>query len=114
MSATEILHRMLDERGVNWRASLLNHSKDTHWQFARGEATFTEFEDGLTVIVITGVEWTAEETIESTLGRGTCHLEINTSMTAVVCDRCNYPMPHGTVLTDVRFCPNCGREVVDQ
>lgn len=51
---------------------------------------------------------------EASLGRGTCELEINSDMTAVVCSKCRYPMPHGTVLAEMRYCPSCGRKVVNE
>ena len=116
MNATDEIRRMLDERGVEWedggegltiipaqdgvpRAWTVNtwpSAKDT------GDCLWMQNRHPLT----------PEQAIAATTGRGECHLEINTSMTAVVCDKCNYPMPSGTVLTEVHFCPNCGRRVV--
>lgn len=43
----------------------------------------------------------------------TCTLEINTSMTAVVCNKCNYHIPSGVNLLGVRYCPHCGAKVVN-
>lgn len=44
----------------------------------------------------------------------TCALEINTDMSAIRCGKCGYEVSRGTVLQDVKFCPNCGARVINE
>lgn len=119
MTATDELRRMLDERGVEYDVDDTQVDGNgtmyqvTYVKEGYGRTWVYEEPPECDLLVSYNYDLGAEQAIEATLGRGTCHLEINTSMTAVVCDRCNYPMPCGTVLTEVRYCPNCGRQVVD-
>lgn len=110
MTATEELRHLLDERGVEYKVRDMFGKHVFHWGEPLHGAMFTDGGEWTELVVENA---TPQQAIDATLGRGTCQLEINTSMTAVVCDKCNYPMPCGTVLTEVRYCPNCGRKVVD-
>lgn len=124
MTATEDLRRLLDERGVkyetddtsdSWYERTTWSSENNLWWTYEVDA-IEELPYGTLTLLDTGSNNSMRpaQAITATLGPGECHLEINTSMTAVVCDRCNYPMPSGTVLTEVHFCPNCGARVVEE
>lgn len=124
MTETEDLRARLNARGINWEKVefLYTVGHDIATKYRADNAEWLALEDTDESLNPTGnginvtnyrKPLTPEQAIDATLGRGTCHLEINTSMTAVVCDRCNYPMPRGTVLAEVHYCPSCGAEVVE-
>ena len=114
MTATEELRRLLSERGVEWENGVpYGANAVTRFKVNDVWLRYVDYGDYQWLDYHENEPLTPEQAIAATLGPGTCHLEINTSMTAVVCDRCNYPMPRGTVLTEVHFCPNCGRKVAD-
>ena len=123
-TATERLRRLLDARGVEWSAQdRFTRDVETRWLFPASSALFTEYEDGMTIMVISGAEWTPEQAIAATLGndgvertndgiaeRGTCHDVWDTELTGRLrfqCSEC------GGVSLEItpHFCPCCGRKV---
>lgn len=113
-SATEVLRRMLDERGVEWR-------KTPHYS--------SESQDNETVFAGDGIEWyandhlngklglraaryevTPEQAIEATLGRGTCE---DVGAAAIFkCSMCGWKSSVFTFGEGMPcYCPNCGRRV---
>jgi len=127
-SATERLRALLDERGVEWR-------RTPHYS--------SESQDNETVFEGNGIEWyandhlngrlglravryevTPEQAIDATLGRGTCHDLAETPdyryKTQFECSECGYEYSsvggfgcdYGDE-PDFRYCPNCGRRVVE-
>lgn len=118
-SATDELRRMLDERGVEW-GNIRNDGSEsdylTEWQFEnnQGKAIAIEWAVGSGLSVeIHRYHLTPEQAIEATLGPGTCHDTWDTDLTGRLrfqCSEC------GAVSLEIvpRFCPNCGRRVVDE
>ena len=138
MTATDELRRMLDERGVEHR-DRYSHTKGrenpgtrfTTWFVNRDNARFTaradehdDYEFGL-FFSVEGYRVTPEQAIEATLGRGTCRDLAETpkygDKTRFECSACGYEYSavggfgcdYGDE-PDFRYCPNCGREVVEQ
>jgi len=57
-------------------------------------------------------DWQAiADELNAELGSGTCEFELNTDMTAIRCDKCDYELPKGTDLKATRFCGGCGKAV---
>ena len=125
-TATVELRRLLDERGVEWGNIRQDGSESdylTEWQFDGNEAKAIAIEwsiDNLS-IDISLYGRTPQQAIDVTLGRGTCHMELpglrGPAYTDVyVCSECGGEVMVGTVMgeSDVpRWCPWCGRKVVD-
>lgn len=126
MSATDDIRVLLGEHGVKCEIHDTKKRKDTRWDF-RGlsHAMFSEYRDGMTVFVMSGVLWTPEEAIAATVGDTdatptrqdgveTCHVmtigEFNGEGTEYydVCSNCGYEFDDDPL----NYCPNCGRRVV--
>lgn len=139
MTATDELRMMLDERGVEhfdgvectfWGDTVLAR-RDGSCPVYRFSAT--EVTDGVSVHLL---RVSPEQAIEATLGRGTCHNlagQDEYGEWGFCCSECGArpkydsgevhipssgELPDGTVwLGDSwvpwRYCPNCGRKVVD-
>ena len=123
MTATYELRAMLDEQGVehlDYKAS--SWSETTAWDIDKSDplyevcAGFEEFGDGVTLLRF----WNAipEQAIAATLGEGTCRVE-----SVTLEDGMMYCYEH--VLScghsfdwpwsmPVKYCPECGRRVVDE
>ena len=65
---------------------------------------------------------TPEQVIEATLGRGTCHIRVFDNLAEsdgngdvwLECDECHWQMDYAEAPSmPLKFCPNCGRKVVD-
>jgi len=128
ISATDELRRLLDERGVEWR-------RTPHYS--------SESQDNETVFAGDGIEWyandhlngrlglralryevTPEQAVAATLGPGTCRDLAETpdyrDKTQFECSECGYEYSsvggfgcdYGDE-PDFRYCPNCGRRVVE-
>lgn len=70
MSTTEVLRRMLDERGVEWGANDTYRLLVTSWKDASGHSwAFMEHRDG-SFSKLTAYHLTPEQAIAATLGRG--------------------------------------------
>ena len=143
ISATEVLRRMLDESGVEWGNIRRDGSESdylTEWQFEdnRGKAIAIEWAVGSGLSVeVHRYHCTPEQAIDATLGRGTCRnvaVPDEYSDRPFTCSECGArgPMGNGTyhlasswAMEDGtlafgdswpvwKYCPNCGRKVVDE
>lgn len=122
MTATDELRRLLDERGVKWSPSAWDRSTETYWNTADGNGCLAI--QGETKLRLSFADYfTPEQAIDATLGRGTCRAA-NASEYAwddFECSECGWVtwgfiMEHegcGTV-AQPNYCPNCGREVVNE
>lgn len=123
MTATEILRRLLDERGVKWMPIAWNPKRETFYHAANGVGICAdEYADG--VKIYTDATITPEQAVEATLGRGTCHkLPASGEKTCIVrhnsthltmefgywrCSECGCECFEGA-----RYCMGCGARVVD-
>jgi hypothetical protein len=119
-SATEVLRRMLDERGLEWEGD------DTPCVYPRtvwGEVggflhEAIEYSGGLNV-TSEALNVTPEQAISATLGNGTCYnVSYRMDESRFHCSECE----SGGWWKDVadgrdkvpRHCPNCGRKVVGE
>ena len=105
-SATDILRRLLDERGVEYSGGY----DITEWDVDGTHYLATEplRLDGRVVLRRT---CTPAQAIDATLGRGTCRIGRGTSglmhVTTGHCSECG-----AEVVKPAHYCPNCGRKVV--
>ena len=123
MTATDELRRMLDERGVEWD-ELSNKEGDriTRWKDANGR--YVSALDCGETQYFADFYWgpTAQQAIEATLGRGTCHDEGDPG--DFCCSECGVRMftdtsdtytmiasDGHTIIKHPNYCPNCGRRV---
>ena len=114
MSATEVLRRMLDERGVEYETYIEQPTGFEHvkWNFnEHGSADFN-LEFGEPWLTMYGVISGPEQAIAATLGTGTCHNVWDVELTGRLrfqCSEC------GAVSLEItpRFCPVCGKKVVE-
>ena len=115
MTATEELRRMLDERGVEWMPSVFDRQHETFYSTENGVGFIvTEFPEIGRMSLACDMRITPEQAIEATLGRGTC---TDVGRYCFKCSECGWTSdePHhvfGGFWPD--YCPNCGREVVDE
>lgn len=111
MTATDELRRLLDERGVMHGYV---EPDCVWWEGDKGIAY-----EALEVYVLdepSGYfavrDLTPQQAIDATLGRGTCHIGRGTSglmhVTTGHCSECG-----AEVVKPARYCPNCGRAVVE-
>lgn len=116
MTATEILRRMLDERGVEWMPIAWNPKRETFYHAANGVGICAdEYADG--VKIYTDATITPEQAVEATLGRGTCHIDLvgyDEREDRFQCRSCDWSMSvrRGT-WPRFNYCPNCGAKVVE-
>lgn len=98
-SAIDDLCRLLDEQGVEWTD--LNGTVS----FAKNERQFHAWAHRDDTLRVAIVHLTPEQAIAATLGRGTCH-----KAAFCTCSVC------GASLDGIygRYCPNCGRKVIDE
>lgn len=103
-SATDELHRLLDERGVEW----WEEYGFTYWKNKFGYSCncATGHESGMVSVLF---DAKPEQAVEATLGRGTCR-QIETEEGFIVCSECGAPQPEDYT---VYYCWCCGRKVVD-
>lgn len=114
MTPNETLRAMLDERGVEWRGA----DRDVRtWFDVDGILWFVlEHSDGN--LSANAVFLTPEQAIAATLGPGTCHL-IDTQFPTgddsyfKACSGCGFWIYNRYNWENTRFCPHCGRKVVD-
>ena len=137
-TATEILRRLLDERGVEWQAYELNpFEKTTSWDIDTSDpahevcASLEEFDSGTTLLRFWNC--TPAQAIAATLGSSnctnserteTCHDEGDPS--DFCCSACGVRMftdtndtytmiasDGRTIIKRPNYCPNCGAKVVE-
>lgn len=133
MTATEKLRRLLDERGVKWRAwdgvhpITVWHDEQCVYEYMErtllnGAKPHTgEVLDGTGRLEAVIHVCTPEQAITATLGVGTCHMELTElrgpAYTDVyLCSECGEEVMVGTVMGESerpKWCPWCGRKVVD-
>ena len=131
MTTTDELRAELTRRGVNWKRMRGHKHDGTEWHDASGahvsavqEYTWdgTEWPDGK-LSVSRGAAWlTPEEVVDMTLGRGECRIrdEMCDQCGAIIHEHANmHWVPVGDGMRTVRhrpvrYCPNCGRKVVDE
>lgn len=107
MSATDELRRLLDERGVEYR-----WDNGTATWYVNGVMynAWAYDNERLTMSVC---HLTPEQAVEATLGRGTCR-NLSKYINVFECSCCWWTYDF---ITDPylgpRYCPNCGRRVVD-
>lgn len=126
-SATDVLRRMLDERGVEYmKVDFLDGEHITSFDVNGREHGYHEFPDGGTLLRV----WhpTPEQAIAATLDNvnatgerqhnaGTCHIDLvdyNQREDRFQCRSCDWSMwfKRGT-WPRFNFCPNCGRKVIN-
>ena len=107
MTATDELRRMLDERGVEHDDSHVR----TWWDGRDCKYCYYD-DDGIMRPSLTVIGATPVQAIDATLGRGECH-NANDVMKSgefcFKCSECGWTVEH----LAPRFCPGCGRKVVD-
>ena len=118
-SATERLRALLDERGVEHVDAEDGHTQHTWWSDGDHEIAASNSGERLAVYNLT-----PEQAIDATLGRGTCRDLAETPdyryKTQFECSECGYEYSsvggfgcdYGDE-PDFRYCPNCGRRVVE-
>ena len=117
MTATDELRRLLDERGVEWKAGDTYRLFVTSWKDADGHGwTFVEYRDG-SFSKLTAYHLTPAQAVEATLGRGTCknvhEPPRNTTFWPAPHFKCSECGATHVSMEYVFYCPNCGREVVE-
>ena len=114
MTATDILRRLLDERGVEWweeDGHTLWYGESLH----HAASAFSSFMFGESERVHLNAMVTPEQAVAATLGRGTCHETIIDHYWRG-CGECGYiwEFMYGIGKCESpHYCPNCGREVVN-
>lgn len=115
-SATDELHRLLDERGVEWGAEESELDHVTTWNANGGQAMFYESKTtNPNLLQVNYYDLTPAQAVEATLGRGTCHAE--SDLSEWVCSACQCWIPLGLTPENIqyasewRYCPHCGAEV---
>lgn len=134
-SATDVLRRMLDERGVEYQWTDKKHSVPSceivqWWSGDDVSAEYIEYHDGSTVLHIHAsmLYATPEQAIAATLGRGTCtadetetisvrgdtcgyYFDKHFTIHVMECSECGHTYEH--VWGNYEYCPHCGRRVVE-
>ena len=119
MSATDELRQLLDKRGVEWDYGITGPAT-TRFNANGVDVTFAPILDGLVCSTIL----TPEQAVEATMVRGTCENVSDFPSYTFVCSACgsrldlvdefdNPTMQHEDGPIEPRFCPNCGRKVVE-
>lgn len=106
VSATDELRRMLDERGVEYNDRDMFGKHVFHWGEPLHGAMFTDGGEWTELVVENA---TPAQAIDATLGRGTCHDLHDHPDGLFHCSACRKVAD----VPKARYCPYCGREVVD-
>ena len=124
MSETELLRRMLDDRGVEWRNNDTirwasePHERSTIFDDANGNQVIVTQALSGNLAMSGRVGLTPEQAVEATLGRGECRIETVTTDARdwPNNERCTGCGEFVSVLNPIRprYCPNCGRKVVGE
>ena len=111
-SSTAILRRMLDERGVEWRA----YTDLTRGSMELFHSTYFDMPNGCKAradsiidsdLVLLTFRTTPAQAIAATFGTGTCHKVLDFDGTAWICSE------GGEHIGPRRwnYCPNCGKRI---
>ena len=126
MTPTERLRELLDERGVKHfdhdegeplrDLSEAGPDPATSWLMGDASVCAVPNKNGTFDLWIDHV--TPEHAVEATLGRGECHLinageDCGKGIPSIMCFECGYTAPD-ECWNDAKYCPNCGRKVVDE
>ncbi len=111
MTATDELRRLLDGRGVEWMPSVWSARDETFYKVGNTGFLATEMSVGRMKVCIEGYV-TPEQAVEATLGRGTCR-ECAGMEDVFECSECGMRYEGWALKRWARYCPNCGRKVVD-
>lgn len=116
MSATDELRRLLDERGVEWMPSAWSARDETFYKVGNTGFLATEMSGGRMKVCIEGYV-VPEQAVEATLGTGTCnrvreYFGRSGKSYREVCSECHHIIYDGWQ-DKPRYCPFCGRKVVD-
>ena len=115
-SATDVLRRLLDERGVEWDYGIRG-ATTTRFNANGVDLTFTPMRGGLVCSTIL----TPEQAIAATLGPGTCHMVLREDICGHAyqdtyeCSVCGEYVVRETYMGESEppnYCPNCGRRCV--
>ena len=115
-SATERLRALLDERGVEWEIDrsgfrvMWGKPVDEFHDTMQFKAVDNALPNGGLNVHICG--FTPEQAVAATLGPGTCEDMSGGDPCVFVCSRCDAMFDHPED-ERVRYCPNCGRKVVE-
>lgn len=125
MSGTEKLRELLDERGTEYYPK---HADETVWTASDNAHVWAcdDLIDGYLEIHVRPI--TPAQAVEATLGRGTCH-DTGEDEERFCCSECGSrshiateyrkfdefgnKSEHFLFVGNPRFCPSCGRKVVD-
>lgn len=107
MTATDELRRLLDERGVEYDGK--TYEGATFWNDDTNIAVASEGYGGKLWV---SQSLTPAQAVEATLGRGTCH-ECAGMEDVFECSECGMRYEGWALKRWARYCPNCGRKVVD-
>ena len=113
VSKVEILGNERTERGVEWQGGL---PTETMVEADGLDLFYVALPDGRVRAFIRNY-LTPEQAVEATLGRGECSNKAIRPQT-FWCDQCDCAAEGwvdvgGTLINGFRYCPNCGRKVVD-
>lgn len=115
-TSTERLHKLLDERGVEWREGVSSHTIE--WMNANGQRCSAMYWNPTFSVCIS--ECTPEQAIAATLGSGTCRLESMHSYTdscatmRYVIELSCHTLDDWSESEPPAYCPWCGAKVVEQ
>lgn len=108
MTSTDEVRRGLRELGVQYQAC---GDSFTTWKHDGKTATYAEYPEGGKLKAFV----TPEQAIAATVGRGTCHIkEVASYGYPFECSVCKAWYGADFLRGELRFCPNCGAEVVDE
>ena len=118
MTATEVLRRLLDERGVEWWQSVnMLGCVFTRWYSPLFSDEVVAIENGDGELELFSHLMTPEQAIAATLGCGECvNMDGETDAEWFTCSECNTEIrvhePFDAF--SIHYCPNCGRKVVSE
>jgi hypothetical protein len=111
------MFELLDEREVEYEWN----SESFSYEGINGIWWFVEGRHDRATVDLYAPCATPEQAIEATLGRGTCHITVQDNLAEtegmgdvwLECDTCHWQMLLEPSTPRFKFCPNCGRKVVN-